>query len=364
VRLLYLTLRVTDHDLRFSERILADGHNLLAVSLTPASSTTLPIVTPRGEPVPLVSLPWDAANDRAAISRLQELAGEFAPDVVHAGPLPSAAYLAARAGLRPLVAASWAYDVLLEAAEDPALRSRAVLALAEAVGLIVDARAVEEGARDLGYHGPITCAAWGVDLRRFRPPSDRWPASHRWVLSDRAWEPMYDVEGVVDAFALAHAQDPHLRLKLVNQGSRADTIVARVKDAGLEQVVEMPGRLSGPDLAEALRQADVYVSAARVDGSSVSLLEALATGLPVVATDIPGNREWLTGSDGSRLTAVGDRGAAAAAINELAELDTATRARVSRTHRRLAEQRADWERNGGLIVGAYVAAAAGGATQS
>ena len=41
------------------------------------------------------------------------------------------------------------------------------------------------------------------------------------------------------------------------------------------------------------RAADTYISCAQSDGTSVSLLEAMATGLPLIVTDIPSNREWV-----------------------------------------------------------------------
>ena len=61
------------------------------------------------------------------------------------------------------------------------------------------------------------------------------------------------------------------------------------------------------------RAADLYLSASHSDGSSVSLMEALGCGLPVLVSDIPGNREWVTDGEQGWLFPDGDDAAAVAA---------------------------------------------------
>ena len=57
--------------------------------------------------------------------------------------------------------------------------------------------------------------------------------------------------------------------------------------------VTLPGRIAQADLPAYHRKADLYISPSHVDGSSVSLMEALACGLPVLVSDIPGNIPWV-----------------------------------------------------------------------
>ena len=62
------------------------------------------------------------------------------------------------------------------------------------------------------------------------------------------------------------------------------------------------------------RSADLYLSASHSDGSSVSLMEALACGRPVLVSDIPGNREWIENSPAGWLFPDGDDAALAEGI--------------------------------------------------
>ena len=78
-----------------------------------------------------------------------------------------------------------------------------------------------------------------------------------------------------------------------------------VEQLGLNDRVDFLGHLDGePALAAAYQRADLYVTVSESDGASVALLEAMACGLPVVATDIPANREWLTQGSGNLLVRV------------------------------------------------------------
>ena len=97
---------------------------------------------------------------------------------------------------------------------------------------------------------------------------------------------------------------------------------------------------------------DLYLSASHSDGSSVSLMEALASGLPVLVSDIPGNREWISEGEQGWLFPDGEASIladrirfAAAGETRLADLGHAARA--------LAERRANWDKNFQCLLQAY-----------
>jgi glycosyltransferase involved in cell wall biosynthesis len=106
----------------------------------------------------------------------------------------------------------------------------------------------------------------------------------------------------------------------------------------------MLGARPHEELPDTLRRADVYVSAALSDGASASLLEALASGLVPVVTDIPANRGWLAPGESGLLFPPGDEAALAAAL-ERALGDAALRARAREAGPRVVAERADFEVN-------------------
>jgi glycosyltransferase involved in cell wall biosynthesis len=124
----------------------------------------------------------------------------------------------------------------------------------------------------------------------------------------------------------------------------------------MSERVHFAGPVALEDLPTYYRAADLYLTASRSDGSSVSLLEAMACGLPAVVSDIPGNREWVsTDVNGWRFTpgrpdALADGLRAAFAARE-------SLAEMGRRARSIAEARADWDRNFPRLLGAYRMAA-------
>ena len=96
------------------------------------------------------------------------------------------------------------------------------------------------------------------------------------------------------------------------------------------------GHLAHRRLADLYRAADVCLTVPSSDGTSVALLEAMATGRPVVATDIPANREWIVDRRHGVLVPPGDEAALADAIAWILDepvrakaLGDAARARVA-----------------------------------
>jgi glycosyltransferase involved in cell wall biosynthesis len=93
------------------------------------------------------------------------------------------------------------------------------------------------------------------------------------------------------------------------------------------------------------RAADTYVSCTQSDGTSISLLEAMATGLPVVVSDIPSNREWVVEEQNGWLASPRSAEQFADRLLRAARLSPEQRRLFSERNRRIVDDRADWDRN-------------------
>jgi glycosyltransferase involved in cell wall biosynthesis len=112
-------------------------------------------------------------------------------------------------------------------------------------------------------------------------------------------------------------------------------------------------KVAHDEMADIYRLADVVVSVPFTDGTPVTLLEALSTGRPVVATDLPSVREWLGDLDPGSLVPVGDVAATARAIAAALDRPAAARAELARRGRQLIEERAGHDRNMALAESLY-----------
>jgi glycosyltransferase involved in cell wall biosynthesis len=92
----------------------------------------------------------------------------------------------------------------------------------------------------------------------------------------------------LEAFALFHARHPHFRMQLVgHHGDAIGTIRARIAALGLENVVELPGRISFEHKVRLLQTATAYLQPSRCEGFGLAILEAEACGCPVVTNHEP-----------------------------------------------------------------------------
>jgi glycosyltransferase involved in cell wall biosynthesis len=172
-----------------------------------------------------------------------------------------------------------------------------------------------------------------------------WGADKFVLLSTRSWSPLYGVEDLARAFVRAAELRPELRLLMLGGGPLSAKIHAIFQNAGLIDRVHFPGQVNQAELPLYYHAADLYISTSHSDGTSISLLEALASGNPVLLSDIPGNREWVTSpgevgwlfEDGN---ANDLEKAILHAVDNRSELDG-----ISGRARRLAEKRGDWDKN-------------------
>ena len=270
--------------------------------------------------------------------------------------------------LSPSLEFSFAFDLLADS-RDPEGARRAIAALAACNGLVCDAAVVAAAAVAFGMRDDaIINLPWGVDLDRF-PDGNvdgrariraelGWPAGLRVALVTRSHEPLYHMPIVIEAFLMAARREPRLRLLVLGDGSERRLLEARVAEAGLMSRVAFVGRIDTRSLPDWYAAADCYVSASPVDGSSVSLLEAMAAGLPVVVPAVGGNPEWVIPGETGWLVPADDPSATATALLSAASLSSLERQRVARAARAVIVERADWQRNGARFAD-FVAACAG-----
>jgi glycosyltransferase involved in cell wall biosynthesis len=146
----------------------------------------------------------------------------------------------------------------------------------------------------------------GVESDRFTHDRSRHDAGLVKLLCTRRLEATY--ECVVVLRALSILKDDGVRFHcMFAAGGRQEPRLKREASAlDVAGHVTFRGGYSQEELPRLLEEADVYVSAKPTDGTSMSLLEAMASGVFPVVTDIPANREWLTGRGDSVLVRRGN----------------------------------------------------------
>ncbi len=199
----------------------------------------------------------------------------------------------------------------------------------------------------------------GADLDRFRPAGgegESRPGEGVTLLFVAG--PNDETKGlreILDAHAVLRQRIPSLRLRIVGEPPPG---------TGTAEGVEITGSLSRERMPEEYRRSDIFVLPTLADNTPVTLLEAMASGLPSVATRVGGIPEMLESGLSGHLVPPGDVAALAAAVEGLAS-DPPARARMGRAARAAAETRfslermvSELERIYGASTGAAVSVAA------
>jgi glycosyltransferase involved in cell wall biosynthesis len=266
---------------------------------------------------------------------------------------------------------SWGSDLLKDAEQNWMWHWATGFTLRQTAILVGDCKAVSEKAQTYGFPERRTVLfPWGVDLKHFNPGSSNafrerlgWQDAFV-LLSLRSWEPLYGVDVFLRAFVQAAKLVPELRLILLGGGSQAPLLRQILMESKLMDRVYFGGQVSHNDLPEFYRTADLYVSASHSDGSSVSLMESLASGCPVLVSDIPGNLEWVTDGVQGWVFPDGDQDAIRDGIlkayHQKERLQKERLPLYGRAARSVAEKRANWSDNFQHLLNAYERAIANG----
>lgn len=147
-----------------------------------------------------------------------------------------------------------------------------------------------------------------VNLERFKPSETRSIDSSRifHLIITRNLEPIYGIETAIKAIGLARGKIPEIQLRIAGSGPQQAELESEVAALGLQEHVHFVGRLDADQIVDFYQSADAMLNPTTVDNMPNSVLEALASGVPVITTDVGGIPYIVQHEETALMVPVGD----------------------------------------------------------
>jgi glycosyltransferase involved in cell wall biosynthesis len=281
------------HTQRWAEYFVQRGHDVHLITYDPMDriipGVTEHILTSCWNNLYLAFIPRHFA--------IKKLVKQIKPDIIHAHFI--AKYGFHLPGLRqcPTIVSAWGDDVLI-------LPKRGHLIHYYTKKVMEDADLVYAVSKNIRWHilddfaipdTKVRYLPFGIDTDIFSPQPDpkiETPPTIE-IFSNRGFFPVYDNETLIRGFSLAYRKNPALRLTLKGDGPLEGSARKFVSSLGLSDVITFKKKTAYSEVPEDYRQAHIFITTSISDGTPVSILEAMASGLPCIATSVGGIPEWI-----------------------------------------------------------------------
>jgi glycosyltransferase involved in cell wall biosynthesis len=326
---------------------------------------------------PLVARLWRASSNVHEIFhalRIEEAAARLIArehiDLIHSHfgwPFGLGGALAADATEVPLVASVRGTDVLIRRDLNYGLRLDPAYDVAlkhlfrRAGRILVATTFMRAAATKAGADpGKIQIIDKGVDLARFRPARDRREAQARLgvsgplVLAVGSLQRRKGFDIIIDA--LAAIGRPEVTLAICGTGEEHVALQNRAHERGIGPQVRFEGQVSRDRVRDYFAASDVFVHAAELEAAGNVILEAQASGAPVIVTDSGGPAEYVEDGVTGFVIPIGDAGALASRLGALLSCSSLS-ARLGEAARRYVTHRHDYSRMMAELRAVYQAVA-------
>ncbi|TXI86824.1 MAG: glycosyltransferase [Crocinitomicaceae bacterium] len=263
------------------------------------------VITDGQNPSISISLPYptekinfsikNPLRNRRQILHLKKTITNFQPDLIHLHNIGTGAYLleeAVRDLNVPKVATAWGSDVLVAPKRSFIFRKIVQHVLQNFDAFTCDALFMAYEMEKLSTKPlDIQIANFGVESVDVR----RAPKENI-IYSNRLHNPLYRIDLIVDLFLEYKSRNPHDTWKLIvaATGSETELLKQKVAQSPFNEFIEFVGWIDAAQNQSWYQKAKIYVSIPRSDGTSISLLEAMAHGCVPIVSNLPANNEWIT----------------------------------------------------------------------
>jgi len=228
--------------------------------------------------------------------------GRVKPDLLVGCWASTYGFYAAYSNFHPFILLIWGSDVLVLPRKYFPLKPLVVYSLRRADLVVVDSEVQKEAVIKLGCKPEKIVKFPWVNLNGFRSDKSQrkeirmkcgWTDKNNVVISLRNHKPIYGVGYLIDAIPHIIKKNNDIRFLILGEGPLTKIFEAKLKKFIKNGQVKFIGTVPHKKVAAYLSAADIYVSTSFSDGTSASLLEAMACSLPPVVTEIDGNKEWI-----------------------------------------------------------------------
>lgn len=272
------------------------------------------------------------------------------PDILHAHYISTYGYYAMFSATCPWVLTAWGSDIYVHAkkVKHRYLTRRAIKKSSYITG---DSRDLIESIQRIEKKSPPSDVInFGVDLTKFKPATEiekkqlrvkyQLEESDIVVLNFRRWDRHMGVLEFLDAFELSVAKNKNLKCLLAGYGSYANQIKEKIYQSKYKDRILCPGQVDHQKLIDIIQLSDMMVSVPLTDATSVSLLESMACGLPIIATQLKSTMEWIQQDHNGILIHPIDVVQLSKALIDLAE-NKELRVKMGNLNRIIVQERAD-----------------------
>lgn len=201
------------------------------------------------------------------------------------------------------------------------------------------------------------CVYGVVDLQEFSPVSDKIPARKELGLPSNRTMALYagyltkrkGVYELLEAIYRVQKKCPDVLLVICGAGPEETALVKLIREKGMERTVHMAGEVESEQMNKWMQASDMFVLASHTEGMPNVVMEAMACGLPVVATAIGGMPEAIGDCDGAILVPPENITELEKAILKVIN-NSQLRVHMKVAARNRAEEKFDVKRNARLIL--------------
>ncbi len=329
------------HTQRWVEYFAQKGHEVHLITYDPMgrdiTEVNEHVITSRWKNLYLSFIPCHIA--------IKKLVHKIKPDLIHAHFIAKYGFHLLGLNVHPSVVSAWGDDILI-LPKKSGLIHRYTNKVLTSVDLVY---AVSHNISDhisADFNIPankIHYLPFGIDTDLFAPIPDKKDCNRITIkiFSNRGFFPVYDNETLVKGFALAYQKNSSFRLILKGEGPDEQKIRDLVSSLGISDLVSFKKKTDYTEVPKDYRNADIFITTSISDGTPVSILEAMASGLPCIATSVGGIPEWIEDQKSGLLIPPGSPESVAKSILALAQ-DSAFCTQLGIAARKTIVERGQW----------------------
>lgn len=286
------------------------------------------------------------------INKIRNLIKGIEPDIVNAHYITSYGFLAALTKCSPLILSAWGSDILVTPRKNLFYKFLTKFALKKADLITSDSKNMTEEIEKLLNNNKtqIITVPMGVEVELFRSDRSLNGQSIK-ILSLRSLDDNSNIDIIIKAFNKVLLKYSNALLIVGNDGPLKNKLIELTKKLKIEGKVKFLGFLDRQSIINLFKECDYYISIPTSDATSVTLLEAMASGIYPIVSNIAANKEWINDNVNGSIVELSDNDIVNAIINTNEDLEY--KSNVNKINMEIINDRASLKGNMQYVIDSF-----------